>query len=195
MNCIGWIVRVTDALAAARPGDASLGDAASIDYQSRLVSTDPPYYDNIGYADLSDFFYVWLRRSLGDVMPSTLGTVLTPKSDELVADPFRHEGAAQAEQFFEDGFRDVFARIRRDTPPDYPITVYYAFKQADSDDDGTASTGWQTLLEGMLRSGWEVTGTWPMRTERGGRARDIGSNALASSIVLACRPRPQTPQL
>ncbi|TXH45532.1 MAG: DUF1156 domain-containing protein [Actinobacteria bacterium] len=190
LNCIGWIVRVTDALAAARPGDASLGDAASIDYQSRLVSTDPPYYDNIGYADLSDFFYVWLRRSLADVMPSGLGTVLTPKSDELVADPFRHEGAAQAEQFFEDGFRDVFARIRRDTPPDYPITVYYAFKQADSDDDGTASTGWQTLLEGMLRSGWEVTGTWPMRTERGGRARDIGSNALASSIVLACRPRP-----
>jgi putative DNA methylase len=155
-----------------------------------LVSTDPPYYDNVGYADLSDFFYVWLRRSLGGVLPGLLGTMLTPKADELVADPFRHGGNDAAERFFEDGFVRVFERIRADASGDYPISVFYAFKQSESDSGGTASTGWQTLLEGMLGAGWEVTATWPMRTELGNRMRSIDSNALASSIVLALRPRP-----
>ncbi|MFC6238016.1 DUF1156 domain-containing protein [Longivirga aurantiaca] len=170
-------------------GHVTQADAAKRSYESVLVATDPPYYDNVGYADLSDFFYVWLRRSLLGILPTTLATMLTPKADELVAEPFRHGGAASAERFFEEGFRDVFAHIRKDTPNDLPITVFYAFKQSDTDVEGVASTGWQTLLEGMLSSGWEVTATWPVRTELGNRMRSIDSNALASSIVLACRPR------
>jgi putative DNA methylase len=171
-------------------GSATQKPAASV-HISSLVSTDPPYYDNVGYADLSDYFYVWLRRSLGKTYPDLLGTMLTPKADELVADPFRHHGRENAEQFFEHGFTDVFRRICEDTPGGYPITVFYAFKQAEADNDGGhASTGWETLLQGMLTGGWAVTATWPVNTERGGRMRDVGSNALASSVVLACRPRP-----
>lgn len=170
-----------------RAGTATQGNAAMIATEYQIIATDPPYYDNVGYADLSDFFYVWLRRSLVDVYPDLLGTVLTPKADELVADPFRHE---DADKFFEDGYTNVFARICESTPNEFPITVFYAFKQAETDDDGGhASTGWETLLEGMLKAGWAVTATWPVTTERGGRTRDILSNALASSIVLACRPR------
>jgi putative DNA methylase len=153
-----------------------------------VICTDPPYYDNVGYADLSDFFYVWLRRSLGDAFPDLLATMLTPKADELVADPFRHE---DAEKFFEDGYTKVFADICEAAPDNFPVTVFYAFKQSETDNDGGhASTGWETLLEGMINSGWVVTATWPVRTERTGRIRDIKANALASSVVLACRPRP-----
>ena len=167
-------------------GHVSQEDANSQTFTSRLVATDPPYYDNVGYADLSDYFYVWLRRSLTDVYPDLLSTVLTPKADELVADPFRHE---DAEKFFEEGYRKVFGRICNATPGGYPITVFYAFKQAETDDDGGhASTGWETLLEGMINSGWAVTATWPVQTEGSGRMRNQESNALASSIVLACRP-------
>ncbi len=164
--------------------------AASRDYSGLLVSTDPPYYDNIDYSDLSDFFYVWLRRSLRDIYPSLLSTMLVPKAEELVANPYRHGGRQGAETFFEEGFRDVFSAARQSARDDIPITVYYAFKQSDSDEGGQASTGWETLLEGMIRSGWEITSTWPLRSERGGRSRDVDSNALASSIVLSLRPRP-----
>lgn len=115
--------------------------------------------------------------------------MMTPKADELVADPFRHGGTDKAERFFEQGFERVFARIREGTPAGFPISVFYAFKQAETDEHGEASTGWETLLDGMIRAGWLVTGTWPMRTERTGRMRDLESNAFASSIVLACRPR------
>lgn len=164
-------------------------DASARPFTGVLVSTDPPYYDNVGYADLSDFFYVWLRSTLGSVMPGILGTMLTPKQEELVADPFRHNGKDEAERFFESGFERIFERIRSDAYPDAPISVFYAFKQSETDDHGEASTGWETLLAGLLRSGWAVTGTWPVRTERAGRTRHNASNALASSIVLACRPR------
>lgn len=169
-------------------GNASQENANDRTYSSLLVATDPPYYDNVGYADLSDYFYVWLRRSLADVYPELLGTMLTPKADELIADPFRHE---DADKFFEDGYTKVFGKICDGTPTEYPITVFYAFKQAETDDDGGhASTGWETLLEGMITAGWSVTATWPVQTEGSGRMRNLASNALASSIVLACRPRP-----
>ncbi len=184
--------RVVDRLPTQVRGSANQADAAMRSYSRVLVATDPPYYDNVGYADLSDFFYVWLRRSLSPVLPRLFGTMLTPKADELVADPFRHGSGERAEKFFEVGFVKVFQRIREQAPRDFPITVFYAFKQNESDVAGLASTGWQTLLEGMVRSGWEVTATWPVRTERAGRSRDISSNALASSIVLALRPRPVT---
>lgn len=167
----------------------SQDDAASRRYDGVLVSTDPPYYDNIGYSDLSDFFYVWLRRSLRPIYPDLLATMLVPKAEELVANPYRHSGRAGAQQFFEDGFKNVFTRIRASANSDYPIAVWYAFKQSDSDADGEASTGWETLLEGMIQSGWEITSTWPNRSELSNRMIATGANALASSIVLTLRPR------
>lgn len=168
---------------------ASAGDSTRTEV---LISTDPPYYDNIGYSDLSDFFYVWLRRSLKDIHPSILSTMLVPKDEELVANPYRHGGKDGAHEFFEDGFREVFKRARENAYDDFPITVYYAFKQQDAEKSGQASTGWETLLEGMIRSGWQITATWPMRSELGNRMLSQGTNALASSIVLALRPRPKT---
>ncbi|MGV0041604.1 DUF1156 domain-containing protein [Mycobacterium colombiense] len=172
-------------------GDGSVqqADASSRSYDGALVCTDPPYYDNIGYSDLSDFFYVWLRRSLRPIYPQLLATMLVPKVEELVANPYRHGGKSGAERFFETGFRKVFGNIRHTASADHPITVYYAFKQSESDDTGDASRGWETLLEGMIASGWEITSTWPLRCERGGRMISVGTNALASSIVLSLRPR------
>ncbi len=163
------------------------------------ISTDPPYYDNIGYADLSDFFYVWLRRSLVSLYPSLFATLLTPKSQELIASPYRHGGHKEAAQaFFEDGLGKAFAQMRQIQSQDIPTTVYYAFKQAetaDSDDDNaaagstTASTGWETMLSALFRAGFSIHGTWPIRTEAtNALKKDVG--ALASSIVLVCRPRP-----
>jgi putative DNA methylase len=155
-----------------------------------ITCTDPPYYDNIGYADLSDFFYVWLRRMVGAIYPDVFSTLATPKSQELVASPYRFDGDRhRADQFFEDGLREVFSRIRDAQHPGYPLTLFYAFKQAESGDGSLASTGWDKMLTGLLDSGYAVTGTWPMRTERRGRSVSIGTSALASSIVLVCRPR------
>lgn len=155
-----------------------------------LISTDPPYYDNVSYSDLSDFFYVWLRRSLRSIHPELLSTLLVPKAEELVANPYRHDGKNGAKEFFELGFRDVFAHARDSALDDYPITVYYAFKQSDSGLEGTSSTGWETLLDGMIEAGWLVSSTWPFRTETASRMIAQGTNALASSIVLSLRPRP-----
>lgn len=166
------------------------GDAILEVESPALISTDPPYYDNIGYSDLSDYFYVWLRRSLKPVYPDVFRSLLVPKDEELVANPYRHEGKTGAQKFFEDGFRSVFEHARNFARDDYPITVYYAFKQSDTKAGSIASTGWETLLEGMVREGWAITATWPMRSERKGRMLSIGTNALASSIVLALRPRP-----
>ena len=169
----------------------SPGNAMAREYKDLIVSTDPPYYDNIGYADLSDFFYVWLRKSLRTIYPSVVGTMLTPKADELVANPYRHDGKQGAEKFFVEGFNSVFRRIREgEANPDVPMTVYYAYKQQDRGKDGTSSTGWHTLLDGLIQSGWEITATWPMRSEAKNRLLAHGTNALASSILLACRPRP-----
>ena len=187
-----WIVSAIERLPFHGPqGSATQSDASSRSYRGFLIATDPPYYDNIGYSDLSDYFYVWLRRTLRTVHPDLLSTMLVPKSEELVANAYRHGGKKGAEKFFEDGFRKVFALARRDALADFPITVYYAFKQSESDSTGDASTGWETLLEGMIQSGWEITSTWPLRSERGGRMISIGTNALASSIVLSLRPRPE----
>jgi putative DNA methylase len=174
------------------PGLAVQADAATRNYSSRLISTDPPYYDNIGYSDLSDFFYVWLRRSLRATHPDIFSTMLVPKAEELVANPYRHDGKDGAARFFEEGFEHVFARARESALDDFPITVYYAFKQQELESEGVASTGWSTLLEGMIRSGWTITATWPMRTELGNRMMATGMNALASSIVLSLRPRHET---
>ena len=163
-----------------------------------VASTDPPYYDNVGYGDLSDFFYVWLRRMLSEVHPSLFSTVLSPKTEELVASPYRFGGdRAAATRFFEEGLGKVFARLREVQHCGLPMTVYYAFKQAESEGDDAAnglpavSTGWETMLSGLLRAGFSVAGTWPMRTEMRTRQVAMGTNALASCIILVCRPRPE----
>lgn len=188
-NTIPGQSSVLAALPCSQNGFVSQASAAGT-VSNGLISTDPPYYDNIGYSDLSDYFYVWLRRSLGDVQPGLFSTLLVPKADELVANPYRHGGKEGALAFFEQGFTEVFRRARASALDDFPITVYYAFKQSETTSQGEASTGWQTLLDGMVRSGWSITATWPMRSERGGRMISVGTNALASSIVLALRPRP-----
>lgn len=180
----------TPALATGRVKQVS---ASSRSYSQFVISTDPPYYDNIGYADLSDFFYIWLRRTLSDIQPLTVGTMLSPKAEELVANPYRHGGKQGAEKFFVDGFNSVFHRIRDGyNNTEVPMAVYYAYKQQDSGKEGTSSTGWHTLLDGLIRAGWEITATWPMRSELKNRMLSQGTNALASSIVLACRPRPES---
>lgn len=184
------VVRVLQRVPATPPASAEQADASKRDYDGAVVSTDPPYYDNIGYSDLSDFFYVWQRRALGGILPSLFGTVLVPKSEELVANPYRNGGSDGAKAFFEDGFRKVFRRARLSATDDYPITVYYAFKQSDVDENGTSSSGWETLLEGMVHNAWTITSTWPLRSELRNRMTANGTNALASSIVLSLRPRP-----
>lgn len=187
---VGWVERVVDRLPATVPATATNSDAASRSYSGVLISTDPPYYDNIGYSDLSDFFYVWLRRSLRRVHPELLATMLVPKAEELVANPYRHGGAKGAKQFFENGFEHVFAHARESASDEYPITVYYAFKQSETDESGESSTGWETILGSMVHAGWSVTATWPVRSELSNRMIASGTNALASSVVLALRPRP-----
>ena len=171
----------------ARQADAGIQDISC----ARVVSTDPPYYDNIGYGDLSDFFYVWLRRALKPVLPDLFATLTTPKSGELVATPGRHGGSAEAEAFFLDGMTGAMRRISEQSHPGLPVTIYYAFKQAETGGGAnTASTGWETFLTAVIRAGLAVSGTWPMRTENSSRMRGMASNALASSIVLVWRRRP-----
>jgi putative DNA methylase len=172
-------------------GLARQADAASQSISiGKVVSTDPPYYDNVGYADLSDFFYVWLRRSLKPIFSDLFATLAVPKAEELVATPARHGGMDGAEAFFLDGMTQAMHRLTEQAHPAFPVTIYYAFKQAESESDaGTASTGWETFLDAVIRAGLSTSGTWPMRTELGNRMRGADSNALASSIILVCRPR------
>ncbi len=156
----------------------------------KLVSTDPPYYDNIGYADLSDFFYVWLRRSLKPIYPGLYATLAVPKAEELVATPYRHGDKEKAEAFFLDGMKRAMHNLAEKAHPAFPVTIYYAFKQSETKGEaGTSSTGWETFLEAVIQAGFAICGTWPMRTELGNRMIGSGTNALASSIILVCRQR------
>ena len=170
----------------------SQADAQTEEFSTaKVVSTDPPYYDNIGYADLSDFFYVWLRHSLRSVFPDLFATLAVPKAEELVATPYRHGSKGEAETFFLNGMGKAMQRLAEQAHPGFPVTIYYAFKQSEKKGDGgTASTGWETFLAAVIRSGFALSGTWPMRTERPSGVK-TGTNALASSIVLVCRKRPQ----
>ena len=156
-----------------------------------MISTDPPYYDMIGYADLSDFFYIWMRKALKDIYPELFRTMLVPKEEELIATPYRFDGSAdRAKEFFEHGMSDALLQIYHAADNDIPITIYYAFKQTETDrDNNTASTGWETMLSAILKSGLVITATWPIRTERPTGLKAF-ENALASSIVLVCRKRP-----
>lgn len=178
------------------PGDVRQSDAQDGVVEAlHWISTDPPYYDNIGYADLSDFFYVWLRRALRPAMPRLFAAMTTPKGAELVATPGRHECRQSAETFFLGGMTTVMKRLVRQAHPGAPVTIFYAFKQSETArGGGTSSSGWETFLGALISAGFAITGTWPMRTERSMRTRSLGSNALASSIVLVCRIRPSSAQ-
>lgn len=192
-NGIEWVYRSIELLPASRRSEAAQFDAQSdCNLRSIMVSTDPPYYDNIGYADLSDFFYVWMRQSLKDTYPKLFRTMLVPKAEELVATPYRFDGSTEkARDFFEDGMLHTCQQIHQYAREDIPVTIYYAYKQSDTDEDSkTASTGWETMLSAIIRAGFAITGTWPMRTEMANRSIASGTNALASSIVLVCRKRP-----
>ncbi len=191
MVSLGNMVKALELVPAHHPGFAKQDDAQSQSVSSdMLVSTDPPYYDNIGYADLSDFFYVWLRRSLKSVFPDLFSTLAVPKAEELVATPYRHGSKEKAETFFLNGMTQAMRRLAEQAHPAFPVTIYYAFKQAESDGaDGTTNTGWDTFLAAVIEAGFTVSGTWPMRTELGNRMIGSGTNALASSIILVCRPR------
>ena len=169
-------------------GEASQQDAAAQRVsENKVISTDPPYYDNIGYADLSDFFYVWMRKNLQPVFPSLFSTMAVPKAEELIASPYRHGGVEAAEGFFLDGMTSALSNLSRQGHPAFPITIYYAFKQSETKASSTSNTGWETFLEAVIRAGFSIDGTWPMRSEQSSRMIGVGNNALASSVVLVCR--------
>jgi putative DNA methylase len=193
VECVSAVASAVEISLAHGKGNAFLAAAQNVTLESSerpVVSTDPPYYDNIGYADLSDFFYVWLRRILRPIFPNLFGTLAVPKAEELVATPYRHGGKEKAEAFFLRGMTEAMVRLAEQAHPAFPVTIYYAFKQSETEaDEGTASSGWETFLEAVLRAGFAVSGTWPMRTEGDNRQTGIGANALASSVVLVCRPR------
>ena len=192
-NMLEWVYKAVNNL----PNMLPYGYVRQFDAQSDnglrniAISTDPPYYDNIGYADLSDFFYVWLRQALKETYPKVFRTMLVPKEEELIATPYRHEGSVErARDFFEDGMFNTCRHLYQYAREDIPVTIYYAFKQSETDDNGaTASTGWETMLSAIISAGFAITGTWPMRTELAVRQIASGTNALASSIVLVCRKR------
>lgn len=188
------MMRVLDQLPASVGGHAVQVDAQTqTNSTDSIISTDPPYYDNIGYADLSDYFYVWLRKILRPLFPQLFSTLTVPKAEELVATAYRHGGKKQAEDFFLNGMTSAMHRLSEQAHPAFPVTIYYAFKQSESDGtDGVASTGWEAFLDAVIRAGLALTGTWPMRTELANRMIGSGTNVLASSIVLVCRPRSST---
>lgn len=192
VTSLGSIIKVLERFQNQKEGTSIQFDAQSdCCLRNIMVSTDPPYYDNIGYADLSDFFYVWMRQALKRTYPKLFRTMLVPKAEELVATPYRFDGSVEkARDFFEDGMFRTCCQLYQYTREDVPVTIYYAFKQSETDeDDATASTGWETMLSAIIRAGFSITGTWPMRTEMANRTVASGTNALASSIVLVCRKR------
>ena len=183
--------RAFGTIQASASGCSQQADAGSQSLsRAKVVSTDPPYYDNIEYADLSDFFYVWLRKSLKSTYPSLFATLAVPKDEELVASPHRHGGKDEAEEFFLTGMTKTFRSLVGQAHQDFPVTIYYAFKQSEKSNSKITSTGWETFLDALIRSGFAISGTWPVRTENTTRLVGMATNSLASSIVLVCRPRP-----
>ncbi len=198
MAMVNWVSKAVVNLPATGHSGVCQKDARAKVRQSSgaIISTDPPYYDNICYADISDFFYVWMKRNLADVWPGECSTLLTPKSEELIANIHRFASKKDAEEYFELGMAEFMIEVAATQHPDVPATIYYAYKATETSDAGKVlSTGWDTFLQGVVDAGLHVTATWPLRTERSARPNAVGSNALASSIVLACRPRPQSAPL
>ena len=189
-GALDWIAKAIIGFRPRNSGELQQHDAQQVTLPfGAVISTDPPYYDNIGYGDLSDYFYVWLRRNTKDVYPSLTGTISVPKAEELVATPYRHGGRVSAEAFFLSGMTDAISQLAKQSASDYPATIYYAYKQSEIEQEGISSTGWATFLQAVISSGYAVVGTWPVRTERAARTIASGTNALANSVVLVCRKK------
>jgi putative DNA methylase len=195
-NNVDWVTKAVRILVPAASGSELNQDAQSVCYPvDTVISTDPPYYDNIGYADLSDFFFTWMKPAIRPVYPDLFGVMATPKSEELVATPYRHGGRDAAETFFMSGMSSAIANMATQSSPDYPATIYYAFKQSEISQEGISSTGWATFLQAVVEAGYAVVGTWPMRTEMANRMIASGTNALANSVVLVCRKKEATAEM
>ena len=195
-NMLSWVFKSLVEFPATITGTAIQHDAQTdCGLRNLVISSDPPYYDNIGYADLADYFYIWMRQSLKSTYPRLFRTMLVPKAEELVATPYRFEGSREkARDFFEGGMIQACRQFYLYAREDVPVTIYYAYKQSERDEDDNASqasTGWETMLSAIIKAGFAITGTWPMRTERSNRSNALETNALASSIVLVCRKRPE----
>lgn len=196
LSNVDWVARVVDMLAPSARGSISQHDAQTITYPGQVViSSDPPYYDNIEYSDLSDFFYVWLKRNCGPVYPEIFGFLSTPKSEELVATRYRHGGQEEADSFFLSGMTKAIKRMTSQVGANNPSTIYYAFKQSEVENEGISSTGWATFLQAVIQAGFSVLGTWPMRTEMANRMVASGTNALANSVVLVCRKKEESAEV
>ena len=190
INCVGWVEKAIRFFPSCKIGRTFQADAQTQTISDgKLISTDPPYYDNIGYADLSDFFYLWMRRSLRNMFPELFTTMTVPKAEELVATPYRHGGRGPAEEFFMNGMTAAMHNLAAQSNSSFPVTIYYAFKQSETGMDGTANAGWESFLQAVITAGFSISGTWPMRTEMENRMIGAGKNALASSIILVCRKR------
>jgi putative DNA methylase len=195
-NCVEWGFKTLDQLQFAASGRVVQQDAQTAAYPNgTVVSTDPPYYDNIGYADLSDYFYAWMRRSLRNTYPELFGVLATPKSEELVATPYRHGTKERAEAFFLEGMSRAIRGMAEQSSPAFPAAIYYAFKQSEIEQEGISSTGWATFLQAVVEAGYAVVGTWPLRTEMANRMIASGTNALANSVVLVCRKKEATAEV
>jgi putative DNA methylase len=190
MGAVDWVWKAILGFGPNAKGYEVQCDAQTVMLPSgAVISTDPPYYDNISYADLSDFFYVWLRQNIKRIYPALSGTLAVPKTEELVATPYAHGGKAEAEEHFLSGMTAAISRLSAQSSYDFPATIYYAFKQSEVEQDGLSSTGWATFLQAVITAGYAVVGTWPVRTERSARTIAVGSNALANSVVLVCRKK------
>lgn len=196
LGAVDWVWKALSGLGPNATGTEIQHDAQNVRLpDGAVVSTDPPYYDNIGYADLSDYFYVWLRRNIKDVYPDLGSTISVPKEEELVATPYRHGGKAKAEEHFLTGMTSAISSLARQSSSSFPATIYYAFKQSEVEQDGLSSTGWATFLQAVIEAGYSIVGTWPVRTERSARTIATGTNALANSVVLVCRKKESTAEV
>ena len=190
LSNVEWVAKVVENFVPANIGIERQQDAQTVVYpQGVVISTDPPYYDNIGYADLSDFFFCWMKRSIRNVFPDSFSVMATPKAEELVATQYRHGTKEAADRFFLDGMRDAISNMTSQSTSEYPATIYYAFKQSEVAQEGISSTGWATFLQAVVEAGYAVVGTWPLRTEMANRMIAAGTNALANSVVLVCRKK------
>lgn len=190
LRMVEWVEKAVSNLPGQPEAAAMQADAQTqnISFQ-KIISTDPPYYDNVGYADLSDYFYIWMRKNLRSLYPDLFATISAPKDEELVATPYRHGSKEAAEAFFMDGMTATMKNLADISHPGFPVSIYYAFKASETKEGSTSNTGWESFLEALIRAGFAITGTWPMRTEMGTRMIGMKTNALASSIVLVCRKR------
>jgi putative DNA methylase len=190
---VDWVYKSLGAFVPDAIGEIQQADAQTVEYPTKcVISSDPPYYDNIGYADLADFFFAWMKPALRGIYPDIFGILATPKSEELVAAPYRQGGAAAAEDFFLSGMKQAIQNMEANAHEAIPATIYYAFKQSEVEKEGISSTGWATFIQAVVEAGFSVVGTWPMRTEKPGRMVSVGTNALANSVVLVCRKKEVT---